>query len=107
MSSSATRRPRGTCLCAQYAVELASAECDDAADGIVRRYTDGHPVPGDHLDAEAAHPAAQLGQHFVARIHLHAIQAAAVNGYHRALNINEVILAQIGCPSILTSVTQA
>jgi hypothetical protein len=40
----------------------------------------------------------------VARIDLHAIKTAAVNGHHRALNINEVILAQICCPFIRTSI---
>jgi hypothetical protein len=29
---------------------------------------------------------------------LHAIEAAAVDGDYGALNINEVVLAQIGCP---------
>jgi hypothetical protein len=34
----------------------------------------------------------------MARIHLHAIQAAAVHGDDGALNINQVVLAQICCP---------
>src|SRR5205085_8455152 len=40
---------------------LARPEGDDAADGIVRRDADGHAISGNHLDSEAAHPAAELG----------------------------------------------
>src|SRR5262245_60917765 len=60
------------------ASELASAEGDDAANGIVGRNTDGDAITRHYLDAEAAHPAAQLCEHLVARIHLHAVQPAAV-----------------------------
>jgi hypothetical protein len=35
------------------------------------------------------HPAAELGQHFVARVHLHAIEAAAVDGHHGALYVDQ------------------
>ena len=52
---------------------LASPEGDDAPDGIVRRHADGHAIPGDDLDAEAAHATAQLGKDFVAGVALHAI----------------------------------
>jgi len=38
------------------------------------------PVARDDLNAEAAHAAAQLGQYFVAGIHLHAIQSLADHG---------------------------
>ena len=77
---------------------LASAERDDAANRIVRRNTDGHPVSRHHFDAESPHPTAQLGQHFMARIYLHPIQTAAVNGDHGALDINQVVLAQMRSP---------
>ena len=83
---------------------LASAERDDAAHRVVGRNADGDAVTRDDLDAEAAHSAAQLGQDFVARIHLHAIQAAAVHRHDGALDINEVVLAQICCPFIPTSI---
>ena len=76
----------------------ASAERDDAADGIVRGDADGHAIAGYHLDPEAAHPAAQLGEHFVTRVYLHTIQTAAMNGDDGALHINEIVLAQICCP---------
>ena len=85
--------------------ELASAEGNDAANRIVRRNAYGDSIPGDHFDAEAAHPAAQLSQHFVARIDLHAIKTATMDGHDGALNINEVILAQICCPFNRTSMT--
>src|SRR5690349_23339346 len=83
---------------------LASAEGDDAADGIVGRDAYSHSIAGYHLDPEAAHPAAELRQHFVAGIYLHAIQPAAVNGDHGALDINQVVLAQIRCPFNLISI---
>ena len=85
---------------------LASPEGDDASDRVVRRDTHGNPIAGDDLDAEAAHPAAQLGQYFVAGIHLHAIEAAAVHGNHSALDINEIVLAQIRSPFNRSSIAQ-
>ena len=74
---------------------LASTEGDDAADRIIRRDPDGHAIARNHLDAKAAHPAAQLGEHFVALVTLHAIQPAAVNRNDRALHVNQIILAQL------------
>jgi hypothetical protein len=74
---------------------LACAEGDDAPNGIVRRYANGNAVARDYLDAEAAHSAAELGQHFVACIALHAVKTAAVDRNHGALHINEIILAQL------------
>ena len=74
---------------------LACAEGDDAPNGIVRRYANGNAIARDYLDAEAAHSAAELGQHFVACIALHAVKTAAVDRNHGALHINEIILAQL------------
>ena len=45
--------------------ELASAEGNDAANRIVGGDANGHSIPGNHFDAKAAHPAAQLGQDLV------------------------------------------
>src|SRR6185295_8664019 len=67
---------------------LARSEGDDAPDRIVRRDADGHSISWNHLDAEAAHSTAQLGQHFVAGVALHAIESAAVHRNHRALHVN-------------------
>jgi hypothetical protein len=74
---------------------LASAEGDDAPDGVVRRDTDGDSISGYNLDSEATHSAAQLGQHFVARVALHTVQAAAMDRHDRALHIDEIVLAQM------------
>ena len=74
---------------------LACAECDDAPDGIVRRDADGHPIAGNDFDTEAAHAAAELGQHFVARIALHPIKPATVHSDDGALHVNKIILAQL------------
>ena len=68
--------------------ELAGTEGDDAADGVVRGHANGDPIAGHDLDAKPSHPAAELGQHFVARIDLHAIETAAVDRHNGALNIN-------------------
>ena len=74
--------------------ELPCAEGDDAADRIVRRDADGHAIARNDLDAEAAHPAAQLREHFVAGVALHAIQAPGMDGDDRALHIYEIVFAQ-------------
>lgn len=86
--------------------DLASAEGDDATGRVVGRDTHGHPVAWDDLNTEAAHPATQLGQHFVAGIHLHTIQTAAMHGDHGALDINEIVLAQIRSPFKPVSITE-
>ena len=74
---------------------LACSEGDDAPDGIVWRNADRDAIAGDYFDAEAAHSAAELGQHFVAGVALHAVKTAAVDRNHGALHINEIILAQL------------
>jgi hypothetical protein len=40
----------------------------------------------------------------MARLHLHPVKAAAVNGDDRALNVYQVVLAQIRCPFIGSSI---
>jgi len=67
---------------------LASAEGDDAALGVVRRDPNRDPIAGHHLDAEAAHPAAQLGEHFVSGVALNAIQPSAVHCHDRPLHVD-------------------
>ena len=74
---------------------LASAEGDDAADGVVRRNADGHAITGNDLDSEAAHPAAELREYLMSLVALHAIQPAAVNRHDGTLHINQIILAQL------------
>jgi hypothetical protein len=73
---------------------LARAKGDDAPDWIVRRNADGHAISWNHLDAKAAHPAAELGENLVAGIALHAVETAAMNRHHRALHVYEIVLAQ-------------
>jgi hypothetical protein len=67
---------------------LSCAEGNDAADGIVGRDANRHAVTGDNLDAEAPHPAAQLGEYLVAGITLHSIQAAGMYCHHRSLHVD-------------------
>ena len=74
---------------------LACTERNDAANRIVGGDPDGHPVAWNHFDAEAAHAAAELGQHFVAGVALHTVEPAAVNGDHGALHVDEIVLAQL------------
>ncbi len=52
---------------------LARTEGYDAANWIVRRDAHGHSIAWNHLDAKAAHAAAQLGENFVPGITLHAV----------------------------------
>ncbi|HWK11797.1 MAG TPA: hypothetical protein VNR64_17180 [Vicinamibacterales bacterium] len=73
----------------------ASAESDDAPDRVVGRDTYCHAVTRNNFDSEAAHAAAELCEHFMALIALHAVQTAAVDRYDRALHINQIVLAQI------------
>jgi hypothetical protein len=68
-------------------VWLSSTECDDAPYGIVRRDTDRHAIAGHYFDPEAAHPAAQLRKHLVARVTLDAIQPTRVDRNNRSLHI--------------------
>ena len=74
---------------------LAGAEGDDAPDRIVRRHADGHAISRNHLDAEAAHTAAELGEHLMAGVTLHAVEPAAVYGHDCALHVDEIVLAQL------------
>ena len=76
-------------------LRLAGAERDDAADRIVRRHADGHPIAWHDFDAEAAHPAAELGQHFVTRVALDAVKTPAMYGHDSALHIDQIVLAQM------------
>jgi hypothetical protein len=73
---------------------LPCAEGDDAAHRIVGRDTDGDSIPGNYLDTKAAHPAAQLRQHFVPGITLHSIQPAGVDRDDGALHIYQIVFAQ-------------
>src|SRR5687768_15040472 len=70
------------------------AERDDAADRVVGGDTDRHAITGDNFDSETAHAAAQLGEHFVARITLHAVQPAGVHGDDGSLHIYQIVFAQ-------------
>ena len=79
---------------------LACAEGDDAPDRVVRRDADGDAVTRDDLDAEAAHPAAELGEHLVSGVALHTVKPAAVNRHDGALHVDEIVLAQT--PAILS-----
>lgn len=74
---------------------LSRAEGDDAPKRIVGRNPNRDAVAGNNLDAEAPHPTAELGEHLVAGVALDPVQAAAVHGHDRALNINEIVFAQL------------
>src|SRR5688500_12820281 len=76
----------------------ASSERDDAAHRVVGGDSNGHAVARDHLDAEAAHAAAQLRQHFVAGIALHPVQPAGMHGDNGALHIYQIVFAQSAHP---------
>jgi hypothetical protein len=73
---------------------LASAEGDDAANGIVGGNTHRDTITGYYLDAKSAHPAAQLCEHLVALVTLDAVQAATVHSHYGALHVDQIILAQ-------------
>ena len=52
---------------------LAGAERDDAPDRIVRRNAYRYAIARNDFNTEAAHSAAELGQHLVAGVALHAV----------------------------------
>jgi len=66
----------------------AGAEGNDAAYRVVRRNADRHAITWNDLDPEAAHPAAQLCEHLVALVALHAVKPAAVDCDNGALYID-------------------
>jgi hypothetical protein len=80
---------------------LTCAERDDAADWIVGRHANRDAITGDDFDSEAAHAAAQLRQHFVAGVALHAVKTAGMNRDDGALHINQIIFAQKARPFAL------
>jgi hypothetical protein len=84
----------GVVLCESSKCDLASAEGNDAPDRIVRGHANGHPISGHHFDSEAAHPAAQLGEHLVPLVALHSVKPTTVHGHNGALHVNQIILAQ-------------
>ncbi len=88
-------RPEGDRPAGRRRPTSASAERDDAADQIVRRHTDRDAVARDDLDAEPTHPAAQLGEDFMPRVGLDAIESASVNRCHRALDIEKIVFTQL------------
>ena len=69
-------------------MSLTCAESNDAADGIVGRYSHRHAIAWNNLDSEAAHPAAQLSENFVPCITLNAIETSAVYCHDCSLHID-------------------
>ena len=67
---------------------LACTERDDAPDRIVRGDSHGYPIAWNHFNAEAAHATAELGQHLVACVTLHAVEPAAVDCDYSALHVD-------------------
>jgi len=75
---------------------LSGAESDDAADRVVWGYADGNSVTRNNFDSEPPHPAAQLRQHFMSGIALHAVQTARMNRNYGSLHVYQIVFAQSG-----------
>ncbi len=75
------------CIGIQWGFLLARSERDDPSDRIVGRYPDRYTIAWDHLDAKTSHSTAELSQHFMTSVTLHAIQSAAVHRDNGALHI--------------------
>ena len=85
----------GKCVCSNPGLpDLPGAERDDAANRIVGRDANGDSIPGNDLDSEASHPAAQLCENFVSGVALHSIQSAGVDRHDGPLHIYQVVFAQ-------------
>jgi hypothetical protein len=67
---------------------LSGSERNNAAHRIVRRNSNRDPVAWNNFDAETAHSAAQLGEHFVPGVTLDAIQPPAVHRHNRSLHVD-------------------
>jgi hypothetical protein len=75
-------------------VRLPRAEGDDAANGVIRGDTDGHPIARHDLDAESPHPSAQLCENLMPCVALDPIQPPRMDGDDRALHIYKIVFAQ-------------
>jgi hypothetical protein len=73
---------------------LSGPEGDDAADRVIWRYPDRHAITWNNFDPEAAHTPAQLCEHFVSRVALHAVKAAGMNGHDGALHVDQIVFTQ-------------
>jgi hypothetical protein len=73
---------------------LSGPEGDDAADRVVGGHADRDAITWNNFDPEAAHAAAQLREHFVPGVALHAIEAARVDSHYCALHVYQVVFAQ-------------
>jgi hypothetical protein len=73
---------------------LSGPEGDDAADRVVGGHADRDAITWNNFDPEAAHAAAQLCEHFVSRIALHAIEAAGMDSHHGALHVDQIVFTQ-------------
>lgn len=73
---------------------LSGPERDDAADWVVGRDANRNAITWNYFDPEAAHTAAQLCEHFVSRIALHAIKAARVDSHDSALHVDQIVFTQ-------------
>jgi hypothetical protein len=78
---------------------LTGAERDDAANGVVGRNANRHAVARDDFDAETAHTAAELGEHFMPGVALNAIETSAVHCHDRPLHVNQIVFAQTSSES--------
>jgi hypothetical protein len=77
-------------------MRLPGSERDDPAHRVVGRHTNSDTVAWNHFDSETPHPAAQLRQHLVAGVALHAVQPTGMNRNHGSLHIYQIVFAQEG-----------
>jgi len=75
---------------------LSGSESNDAANRVVRGYADCDAVSRNDFDSEATHSAAQLRQHFVPGVTLHAVQPTRVNRNYGSLHVYQIVFAQSG-----------
>ena len=86
-------------------VWLAGSERDDAPHRIVRRDANCHAIAWNDFDAEAAHAAAELREHFMSGVALHTVEPAAVHRHDSALHVDEIVLAQIAKVPFIDNLT--
>jgi hypothetical protein len=76
-------------------IDLSRAKGDEPSKRIVGRDAHGDPIAGNDLDPKTPHAAAQLSQHFVARVAFDPIKASTMDRQHDAVEVNQVISAHL------------
>ena len=71
-------------------------EGDEAVSGIVGRYANLDPIPGDHANPEAAHAARKLRGHELTTLEGYLVATTAENLVDGSGRLNQIVTCQTG-----------